>query len=123
MSSFGDSLAELVRVNETRVTAGLLRTRAETVLLLLLVGSALSLAMIGYSAGLRGKRSVLSAVVLTLALGIVLALVIDLDRPSRGSSSSASSRCLTCSAGSWTWSLRPDDPATAGARRSREGGT
>lgn len=84
MSSFGDALTELVSVNQARVTAGLYARVPESVLLLLLVGSALSLAMVGYSAGLREKRSVLSAVVLTLALGVVLAIVIDLDRPTEG---------------------------------------
>jgi len=84
MSSFGESLTDLVRLNETRVTAGLYARVPETVLWLLLIGSALSLAMVGYSAGMRGKRTILSAVVLTVALGIVLMLVIDLDRPQDG---------------------------------------
>jgi len=84
MSSFGDSLTAVVAISQTRVTSGIYARVPETVLLLLLVGSALSLAMVGYSAGLKGKRSVLSAVVLTVALGIVLMLVIDLDRPQDG---------------------------------------
>ena len=81
---FGDSLTELVSLNETRIMAGLYARVPETVLWLLLVGSALSLGMVGYSAGLKGQRSVLSAVVLVVALGVVLALVIDLDRPQDG---------------------------------------
>ena len=56
----------------------------QTVLILLLAGSALSLGMVGYSAGLAGRRSVLSAVVMVVALGAVLILVIDLDRPQDG---------------------------------------
>jgi hypothetical protein len=84
MSAFGDSITEVVRVNQTRVTAGLYARVPETVIWLLLIGSALSLAMVGYSAGLRGKRSVLSAIVLTVAMGVVLMLVIDLDRPQDG---------------------------------------
>lgn len=84
MSSFGESLTDLVAVNETRVTAALYGRVPETVVWLLLIGSALSLAMVGYSAGMRGKRSVLSAVVLTVTLGVVLMLVIDLDRPQDG---------------------------------------
>jgi hypothetical protein len=51
---------------------------------LLLIGSALSLGMVGYSAGIKGRRSVLSAFVLVVALSVVLALVIDLDRPTDG---------------------------------------
>jgi hypothetical protein len=40
--------------------------------------------MVGYGAGLTGRRSVVSAVVLIVALGAVQALVIDLDRPQEG---------------------------------------
>lgn len=84
MSSFGDSLSAVVSLNETRVVAGLYARVPETVVLLLLAGSALSLAMVGFSAGLRKRRSVLSAVVMVLALGVVLTIVIDLDRPRDG---------------------------------------
>jgi hypothetical protein len=84
VSSFGESLTEIVSLNQTRIVAGLYARVPETVLLLLLAGSALSLAMLGYSAGLTGRRSVLSAVVLVVALGAVMALVIDLDRPQEG---------------------------------------
>ena len=56
----------------------------ETVVLLLLVGSALSLGMVGYNAGLKRHRSILSALVMVVALGVVLTLVIDLDRPQEG---------------------------------------
>ncbi len=84
VSSFGESLTDLVSLNETRVVSGLYARVPETILLLLLAGSALSLGMIGYSAGLTGRRSVLSAIVLVLALGAVMTLVIDLDRPQEG---------------------------------------
>jgi hypothetical protein len=84
VSSFGDSLTEIVSLNESRVVAGLYARVPETVLLLLLAGSALSLGMVGYRAGLTGRRSVLSALVLVVALGAVLTIVIDLDRPQEG---------------------------------------
>jgi hypothetical protein len=84
MSTFGSSVTELVGINEARVVAGLYARVPGTVLLLLLVGSALSLAMVGYNAGLARRRSVLSAVVMVIALGAVLTLVIDLDRPQQG---------------------------------------
>lgn len=84
MSSLGDTLTELVTVSQSRVTAGLNARVPETVLLLLLGGSVLSLVMLGYSAGLSRRRSLLSAVVLIIALGTVTALVIDLDRPQDG---------------------------------------
>ena len=53
-------------------------------LLVLLAGSALALGMVGYMAGLKRRRSVISAVVMVIALGVVLTIVIDLDRPREG---------------------------------------
>src|SRR5262245_18962956 len=84
MSALGDTLTDLVTLSETRIISALYGRVPETVLVLLLVGSALSLFMTGYSAGLKKRRSPLSAIVLALALGVVLVLVIDLDRPQDG---------------------------------------
>lgn len=84
VSSFGESLTEIISLSQTRVVSGLYARVPEPVLFLLLAGSVLSLGMVGYSAGLAGSRSVLSAVVLVVALGAVLTLVIDLDRPQEG---------------------------------------
>jgi hypothetical protein len=84
MSSFGDSVTDLITLHERRIVAGMYSRVPQTVLILLLAGSALSLGMVGYSAGLTGRRSVLSAVVMVVALGAVLILVIDLDRPQDG---------------------------------------
>ena len=84
VSSFGESLTEIVNLAETRVIAGFYARVPDTILLLLLAGSALALGMVGYSAGLAGRRSVLGALVLIVALAAVLTLVIDLDRPQEG---------------------------------------
>ncbi len=84
MSSLGDSVTDVVSVSQARVVAGLYSRVPETILLLLLGGSILSLGMVGYGAGLTGRRSVLSAVVLVVALGAVMTIVIDLDRPQQG---------------------------------------
>jgi hypothetical protein len=84
VSSFGDSLSEVVALNENRIVAGLYARVPETIIVLLLAGSALALGMVGYGAGLRKHRSVLSAVVMIAALGVVTTLVIDLDRPQEG---------------------------------------
>lgn len=84
VSSFGESVNEIISVNQTRVVAGLYARVPETIMILLLAGSALSLAMVGYSGGLQGRRSVLSAVVTVVALGAVTTLVVDLDRPQDG---------------------------------------
>ena len=80
---FIESLNETIDLHETRVTAGSARV-PQTVLLLLVGGSALGLAMVGYSAGLTRRRSLLSAVVLVIALGAVITIVVDLDRPRDG---------------------------------------
>jgi hypothetical protein len=84
LSSLGGTLTELATLSETRVVSGLYTRVPETVLVLLLFGSALSLGMVGYSAGLRERRSVITAVVLVVAMGAVLMLVVDLDRPAEG---------------------------------------
>jgi hypothetical protein len=84
MSSLGDSVSDIVSVSQSRIVAGLYSRVPETILLLLLAGSALSLGMVGYGAGISGQRSVVSAVVLVIALGAVMTLVIDLDRPQEG---------------------------------------
>jgi hypothetical protein len=83
VSLFLDSLNETIDLHETRITARFARV-PETVLLLLVGGSALSLGMVGYSAGLTKRRSLLSAVVLVIALGAVIMIVVDLDRPREG---------------------------------------
>jgi hypothetical protein len=84
VSALGDSLSEVVAVHESRVVSSLYARVPETVVILLLLGSALSLGMVGYNAGLKRRRSLLSAVVMIVALGVVLTLVIDLDRPRDG---------------------------------------
>ena len=81
---FIESLNDTIDIHETRITAGLYTRVPETVLLLLIGGSALSLGVVGYSAGLTRRRSLLSAVVLIVALGAVIMIVVDLDRPREG---------------------------------------
>jgi hypothetical protein len=60
-----------------------LRARAGDVILLL-GGSLLTLGTVGCSAGFTRRRSLVTASVLVLALGAVLTLVIDLERPNDG---------------------------------------
>jgi hypothetical protein len=84
VSLYLESLNETIDLHETRVTAGLYARVPETVVLLLVAGSALSLAMVGYSAGLTKRRGLLNAVVLVVALGAVIMIVVDLDRPREG---------------------------------------
>lgn len=84
LALFIDSLNETIDLHETRVIAGLYARVPETILLLLLLGSMLTLGMVGYNAGLIGRRSSLTAVVLIAVLGAVITLVVDLDRPRDG---------------------------------------
>ena len=79
-----ETLNEMIDVHETRVTAGVYARVPETVLVLLFVGSALTMAMVGYGAGLTKRRSPLTALVLIVVLGAVVTLVVDLDRPRDG---------------------------------------
>jgi hypothetical protein len=78
------SLNETIDLHETRVTVGVYGRVPETVLLLLVLGSVMTLSMVGYNAGLSLRRSPLSAVVLILVLGAVITLVVDLDRSRDG---------------------------------------
>ena len=84
VSIYIESLNEVIDLHASRIIAAIYARVPETILLLLLVGSALTLAMVGYSAGLTGRRSPLTAVVLVVALSAVLTIVIDLDRPREG---------------------------------------
>ncbi len=81
---FVESINDLIAVHEQRVTAGIYGRVPPTILWVLVLGSALSLGMVGYSAGLTNKRSPVSAVALVIALGAVLTLAVDLDRPRDG---------------------------------------
>lgn len=81
---FIESLNETIDLHESRITAGLYARVPPTIIWLLVVGVVFSVGMVGYNAGLTGRRSMVSAVVLAVALSAVVALVVDLDRPSEG---------------------------------------
>ena len=89
---FIESLNEVIDLHTSRVVAGLYARVPPTILWLLVVGVVLSLGLVGYNAGLTGRRSPVIATVLVISMGAVLWLVIDLDRPGRASSRPASSR-------------------------------
>jgi hypothetical protein len=84
LALFIDSLNEVIDLHSTRLSAGRYARVPETILILLLLGSLMALAMVGYSTGLTLRRSPLSSVVLIILLGAVTTLVVDLDRPRDG---------------------------------------
>jgi len=84
LALFIDSLNETIDIHETRVVAGIYARVPETILVLLLLGSILALGMLGYSAGLSGRRSPITSFAMIAVLGAVITLVIDLDRPGDG---------------------------------------
>jgi hypothetical protein len=79
-----ESLNETIDLHETRMTSGLYARVPATVVFLLLLGSTLTLGMIGYNAGLTGRRGPVTAVALVVVLGAVTTLIVDLDRPREG---------------------------------------
>jgi membrane protein YdbS with pleckstrin-like domain len=78
------ALNDMIDLGESRLTAIQYARVPETVILLLYLGAALTLGMVGFHAGLHRHRSLISAVVLVIILGAVIMLVVDLDRPRRG---------------------------------------
>jgi hypothetical protein len=84
MALYVEAVNQVIDLHESRIAAGIYARVPQTVLWLLLVGTALSLGMVGYSAGLAGHRSLITMAVLILALGAVLLLVVDLDRSRDG---------------------------------------
>jgi hypothetical protein len=81
---FVDSINEVISVSTYRVTAGVYSRVPDTILLLLLGLTALSVAMVGHRAGTLGRRSLVTATLLVLTFCAVLTVVIDLDRPRDG---------------------------------------
>ncbi|WP_207061227.1 hypothetical protein [Motiliproteus sp. SC1-56] len=79
-----DSLNTLIDLHEERVNAAFYARVPATILILLLTGSALTLAMVGYNGGLKGRRGSLTSIVMIVLLSSVITLVFDIDRPSGG---------------------------------------
>jgi len=81
---FVEAIDEIIEVHEARAIAGLHARVPETVVFLLLGGSTLTLLLVGYSAGITERRSIISAVALVVTLSVVTVLVLDIDRPRDG---------------------------------------
>jgi hypothetical protein len=68
--------AERLRALENRIP--------ETVIYLVCLVAVVALSFIGYGCGLRGRRHLVSTALVALLLALVLAVILDLDRPRQG---------------------------------------
>jgi ABC-type multidrug transport system fused ATPase/permease subunit len=80
---FIQSLNELIDASGTRYAA-LNRHVPEIVLFLMFATIVLTTATLGYASGIAGHRVTLAAFVLVVLIALVVYLIIDLDRPRRG---------------------------------------
>lgn len=80
---FIDSLNRLIDDDAAR-TVAMNNHVPEVILHMLLLVSVLTIAVTGYSSGLRHKRLKALRVILVLLIAATLAVIIDLDRPRRG---------------------------------------
>jgi len=80
-STFPNAIMEMIRANDERVQHTMFNRISPIIWLTLLVMSILSMIIMGYQAGLTGKRSVLATWTLAITFAAVLTLVTDLDRP------------------------------------------
>jgi hypothetical protein len=78
---FVQSLNELIDIHSKRLTTGLLNRIPRTIWIALYFVGILSMAVMGYHAGLSGMRSLLASLVLALTFFAVMLLIADLDRP------------------------------------------
>ena len=84
LTLFIESLNQVIDLHESRVTAGVYARVPPTILVLLILGSMLTLSMVGFNAGLTLRRSSLATIIMIGVLGAVITLIIDLDRPRGG---------------------------------------
>jgi hypothetical protein len=82
---FVQSLNEVIDLHAKRVTAGLRNRIPGTIWFALLTIATLSMAAMGYHAGLVGTTRSLAIIVVAVAFSSVIALIADLDRPQEGS--------------------------------------
>lgn len=80
---FVASLNEVNNIHEKRVSA--LRYHVPTVVIFTLVGVAMvALGFTGYNAGVSGIRRHMAHLIMSLIVSVLIMLIVDLDRPSRG---------------------------------------
>ena len=80
-SIFSNAIMEMIRANDERVQHTVFNRISPIIWLTLLAMSILSMIIMGYQAGLTGKRSFMATWTLAITFAVVLTLVADLDRP------------------------------------------
>jgi hypothetical protein len=78
---FTRAILEMIRANDERVQHTMFNRISPIIWLTLMAMCLLSMVVMGYQAGLTGKRSILATWILAITFAAVLALVTDLDRP------------------------------------------
>jgi hypothetical protein len=81
---FVESLNEVIDLHAKRVTAGLRNRIPGAIWLALMTIATLSLAALGYQAGLVGTIRSVAMIVVAVSFSAVIALIADLDRPQEG---------------------------------------
>jgi hypothetical protein len=81
---FVQSLNEVIDLHAKRVQAGLRSRIPGAIWVGLFAVAALSLAAMGYQAGLVGTRRSLAVPAMAIAFSVVIELIADLDRPKEG---------------------------------------
>jgi hypothetical protein len=80
-SIFSNAIMEIIRANDERLQHTMFNRISPIIWITLLAMSVLSMIIMGYQAGLTGKRSFLATWILAISFAAVLTLVTDLDRP------------------------------------------
>lgn len=80
-SMFKASIIALTDIHFTRVHSAVMNRIPLTIWITLFLMAALSMIIMGYQAGLTGRRSPVATITLALAFAAVIILITDLDRP------------------------------------------
>jgi hypothetical protein len=83
MSLFVETVNDTIDVQLARVTAADARV-PQPIILFVLLGSILSIGLVGYQAGLSQRRSLIAAFFVVVLFSTVISLIVDLNQPASG---------------------------------------
>lgn len=81
---FVSAVNEVIDMHARRVTAAMRNPIPPAIFSTLYAVAILVLGVLGYARGLTGDRSAVATAILSLVLGVVIVLILDLDRPYEG---------------------------------------